>query len=110
MENVNNLSGKADELIAWLSEMGMVWGIKLLSALVVLIIGLWIIKTITKKIGKSMEKNETDPSLRSFLISMLGITLKIMLFISVLMMLGIEMTSFIAILGAAGLAVGLLVG
>lgn len=107
MENVDNLTTKADDLIVWLSDMAMLWGLKLITALVVLIIGLWIIKAITKAMGKKMKKSETDPSLSSFLLSMMGITLKIMLFISVLMMLGIEMTSFIAILGAAGLAVGL---
>ncbi len=107
MENVDKLSGKADKILAWLMESGMAWGLKLLGALVVLIIGLWIIKIIMNKVSKTMEKKDTDPSLRSFLKSMLGITLKILLFISVLMMLGIQMTSFIAILGAAGLAVGL---
>ncbi len=107
MENVDKLSGKADKILAWLMESGMAWGLKLLGALVVLIIGLWIIKVIMNKVSKTMEKRNTDPSLRSFLKSMLGIVLKILLFISVLMMLGIQMTSFIAILGAAGLAVGL---
>ena len=107
MENVDNLTGKFDEIIAWLTEMGMAWSIKLLAALVVLIIGLWIIKVMMNKVGKLMEKKDTDPSLRSFLKSMLSITLKILVFISALSILGIEMTSFIAILGAAGLAVGL---
>jgi small conductance mechanosensitive channel len=102
MENfdVSKLLDQSQNLIT-------VWGLKLLGAIVVLIIGLWIIKAIMNKAGRQMEKNNTDPSLRSFLKSMLGITLKIMLIISVMMMLGIEMTSFIAILGAAGLAVGL---
>jgi len=102
MENfdVSKLLDQSQNLIT-------VWGLKLLGAIVVLIIGLWIIKAIMNKVGRQMEKNNTDPSLRSFLKSMLGITLKIMLIISVMMMLGIEMTSFIAILGAAGLAVGL---
>lgn len=107
MENFENLTGKANETIPWLTEMGVAWGLKLLGALVVLVIGLWIIKTMMNRITKVMEKQDTDPSLRSFLISMLGITLKILLFISVLTILGIEMTSFIAILAAAGLAVGL---
>ncbi len=107
MENVDNLTVKADELIAWLTEMGMAWGLKLLGAILVLIVGLWIIKAIMSKTGKTMEKQDTDPSLRSFLLSILSITLKILLFVSVLTMIGIEMTSFVAILAAAGLAVGL---
>ncbi|RLD42093.1 MAG: mechanosensitive ion channel family protein [Bacteroidetes bacterium] len=87
--------------------MGMAWGLKLLGAIVVLLIGLWIIKAITNKVKKTMEKKDTDASLRSFLLSILGLTLKILLFISVLSMLGIEMTSFIAILAMAGLAIGM---
>jgi small conductance mechanosensitive channel len=60
-----------------------------------------------KGIKKAFEKREMDPSLKPFLLSLISALLKIMLGISVLTMLGIEMTSFVAILGAAGLAVGL---
>ena len=105
MENFDQLSGKTDEYLKLLSEYGVAWGLKLLGALTVLIIGLWIIKTITKRVKRVMEKQDTDASLRSFLLSMLSITLKILVFISALTILGVEMTSFIAILGAAGLAV-----
>jgi small conductance mechanosensitive channel len=83
------------------------WGLKLLMALVVLIIGLWIIKLIMGAIVRNMEKREVDASLRSFLKSLIGALLKIMLIISVITMLGVEMTSFVAILAAAGLAVGM---
>jgi len=83
------------------------WGLQILLALVVLIIGLWIIKIIMNAIVKNMEKREVDASLRSFLKSLIGALLKIMLIISVISMLGIEMTSFVAILAAAGLAVGM---
>lgn len=104
---MENLSGKATELIAWLTEMGMIWGLKLLTALVVLIIGFWIIKAILNRVSKMMDKKGTDPALKSFFLSMIGVTLKILVIISALSMLGVEMTAFIAILGAAGLAVGL---
>jgi small conductance mechanosensitive channel len=87
--------------------MAVAYGIRLLGAILVLIIGLWIIKGIMKGIRKNFEKRSMDESLKPFLLSMISILLKIMLIISVLGMLGIEMTSFIAILGAAGLAVGL---
>lgn len=53
------------------------------------------------------EKKNYDQTLQSFLLSLVGIALKVMLLISVIGMLGIQMTSFIAVLGAAGLAVGL---
>lgn len=54
-----------------------------------------------------MEKRQVERSLRSFAASLTSILLKVLVIISVLGMLGIEMTSFIAILGAAGLAIGL---
>lgn len=84
-----------------------VYGPKVLLALLTLIIGFWIIKWISKVFLKVMNKREVDASLKSFLKSMVSILLKIMLVISVAGMVGIETTSFIAVLGAAGLAVGL---
>ncbi len=83
------------------------WGLKLLGALAVLIIGLWIVKIISNQTGKLMTKRNMDESLKGFLTSMINILLKTLVIISALGMLGVEMTSFIAILGAAGLAVGL---
>lgn len=80
---------------------------KLLGAIVVYIIGNMIIKWMTRYFNKLMEKRDTDASLKPFLSSLFGALLKTLLIISVLGMLGVEMTSFIAILGAAGLAVGM---
>lgn len=83
------------------------YGIQILGAVVVLIIGFWVIKKITHATRIVMEKRDIDASLRPFFISLLGALLKVLLIISVMGMVGIEMTSFIAILGAAGLAVGM---
>jgi len=88
-------------------EMAMQYGPKLILAILVLIIGLWIIKRVTNVIGKGMEVSNTDPTLATFLTSLASIVLKALLFISVASTVGIETTSFIAILGAAGLAIGL---
>ena len=92
---------------SWLSEMAVTYGVKLIAAIVTLVIGLWIIKMITNAISRLMDKKEVDPSLRGFLKGLTSILLKVMLIISVIGMMGIQMTSFIAILGAAGLAVGM---
>lgn len=100
MEKVENLSAQLYDII-------MVYGPKLIGAIITLIIGLWLISIIKKAIAKSFEKKEVDASLRGFLNSLISILLKIMLFITVIGMMGIQMTSFIAILGAAGLAVGM---
>jgi len=96
-----------EELINKVTEIALTYGPKLLSAIAVFIIGSWVIKGIVKGIDKGMTKGDVEPSLKPFLLGIIGMLLKAMLVISVLGMLGIEMTSFIAILGAAGLAVGM---
>ena len=80
---------------------------KLIGGIIVLIIGLWITKLITKAVGKSLVKSNIDQSLVPFLKSLTNIFLKALVAITVMGMIGIQMTSFVAILGAAGLAVGL---
>lgn len=87
----------------------LVWdkGPQLVGAILTLIIGLWVISLILGGFSRLMKKRNVDPSLAPFLRSLFGALLKILLLISVIGMIGIEMTSFIAIIGAAGLAVGL---
>jgi small conductance mechanosensitive channel len=100
---MENLEGT----LATVYNLAITYGLKILLAVVVLIIGLWIIKGVMKAIGRTLEKRDVDATLRQFLGSLLSMLLKIMLIISVISMLGVEMTSFVAILAAAGLAVGL---
>lgn len=76
-----------------------------LMAIVVLVIGWWLIGRIGK--AASMGMSKLDESLRSFIRSIIMVVLKVLLLISVAGMIGIQTTSFIAIIGAAGLAVGL---
>ncbi len=104
---MENLSTHASEIIKMLSGYVTEYGLRLLGAIVVLVIGLWIIKIIVKNSQRLMNKSKIDDSLSSFLKSMINILLKILLFISVMSMIGIQMTSFIALLGAASLAVGM---
>ncbi|MFT6094592.1 MAG: small conductance mechanosensitive channel [Pseudohongiellaceae bacterium] len=92
---------------AVLITFAITYGLKLLSALATLVIGLYIVKVIINVMTRMMERNDTDPSLRSFVSSLVSILLKVMVYITALGMLGVEMTSFVAIIGAAGLAVGL---
>lgn len=82
-------------------------GIALIKAALIGFIGWQIIKFLSKTFASLMEKKDVDPSLRVFLRSLIQNILLILLILSVLSTLGIEMTSFIAILGAAGLAIGL---
>ena len=90
---------------ATLTALAVTYGFGLLSAIATLVVGLYLVAFAVKVVGQIMEKSETDPSLRSFIESFL--LLKVMVYITALGMLGVEMTSFIAILGAAGLAVGM---
>ncbi len=80
---------------------------KFLLALVVLVVGFWIIKRIVGVLDKALNKKGVEPTLTRFLESLTGVILKALLLISVASMVGIETTSFIAVLGAAGLAIGL---
>lgn len=97
----------SEQVINQMNQLVMTYGPKLVSAIVVLIIGSFIVKGISKGIEKAMDVSKMDGSLKPFLLGLANMLLKVMLFISVLGMLGIEMTSFIAVLGAAGLAVGM---
>ncbi|WP_029035846.1 mechanosensitive ion channel family protein [Salinimicrobium terrae] len=79
----------------------------LLGALLWLVIGWWIIKIVVRYLKKFFTKRNHDPALTKFLLTLANGALVVLLLISVVGMLGIETTSFIAILGAAGLAIGL---
>ena len=100
---IESLQVYADKSI----DMAITYGPKILIALVTLVIGRWLIKKVAGVLSRMMEKNEVDPSLRGFLSSLLSGVLNVLLFISVASSLGIATTSFVAIVGAAGLAVGL---
>ena len=80
---------------------------QVLLAVITLVIGLWIIKKLVVALDKVLEKKEVDQSLKGFLNSLFSILLKILLVLSVIEMVGIETTSFIAVFAAAGFAVGL---
>ncbi len=95
------------EILDKISDLTLNYGPKLLGAIVVWIVGSMIIKGLLSTFNKALDKRKTDESLKPFLKSLVGMLLKVLLVISVLSMLGVEMTSFIAILGAAGLAVGM---
>lgn len=88
-------------------ELTIVYAPKLLLAIITLVFGLWIIKILVNVLNKTMIRTNVEPSLQKFLANLASILLKVLLVISVASMVGIATTSFIAILGAAGLAVGL---
>ncbi|AZC83984.1 mechanosensitive ion channel family protein [Pseudomonas chlororaphis] len=83
------------------------YGATLTLAITTLSIGWWLIGTVTGKISGVLGKRSVDKTLQGFVGSLANIALKIMLIISVASMIGVQTTSFVAALGAAGLAIGL---
>lgn len=92
-----------DQGLAWAME----GGVNLLLALLLLIVGLWVIRRIVAVVSAALERGPADITLTRFFTSITSIGLKTLLFISVISTLGVATTSFVAVLGAAGLAVGL---
>ncbi|MCB0810048.1 MAG: mechanosensitive ion channel [Flavobacteriales bacterium] len=88
-------------------DLALDYGPKVLLALLVLFIGLRIIRVLVRAVERGMQKRDTEPTLQRFMGSLIGWGLKALLFVSVIQMLGVATTSFVAVLGAAGLAVGL---
>ena len=100
---MDKIQSLADQFQKWVS----LYGPRFLSAILVLIIGLMIINWAAKLVSKTMKRRNVDVSLQSFLASMVSVGLKVLLLITVAGMIGIQTTSFVAIIGALGLAVGL---
>jgi small conductance mechanosensitive channel len=105
-----DLNGQMDHLVkasqAWL-PMVMQYGSKVLLALVVLLVGWWLINKLTTKVVALLAYRHVDLALQGFISSLANIILKILLIVSVASMIGVETTSFVAAIGAAGLAIGL---
>lgn len=102
-QSANFLKESLDQLVSWaVSKAG-----SLLLAIVFLIIGLKLAKLIMKLTRKSFEHHNMDPSVSSFLLSLVHILLNVLVFITAATMIGFEMTSFITLLGTASLAVGM---
>lgn len=93
--------------LAVIKQIVIKYGIKVFLALITFFIGLFLIKSICKLVDASLKKRNFDSTLRPFLSNLISVLLKVALVLSILGMVGIQTTSFIAILGAAGLAVGM---
>lgn len=98
---------KLDKLISRLGEKGLDLLLQLLLAIVIWVVGSYIIKKTKKILIKSMEKKGVDPSLKSFFGSLFTAALYVMLVIITISTVGVQTSSLVAVLGAAGLAIGL---
>lgn len=105
-----DLNAEVDHLIqasqAWI-PMIMEYGSRVLLAMITLAVGWWLINRLTDKLGKLLALRKADLALQGFISSLVNIILKVLLVVSVASMIGIQTTSFVAAIGAAGLAIGL---
>ena len=96
-----------ENILPKLQELFTVYGLKLIAALVIFIIGRWLAKLIRNVVEKLMTKKAVEPTIVSFTCNLIYTTIVVFVVIAAISKLGVQTTSFIAVLGAAGLAVGL---
>ena len=104
------MNPQVDQLNSWgqkAMDLAMEFAPKVLMALIVLWIGSMLIRMLAKVLSKVLDRRGVEPTLKRFLHSLVTISLRILLFITAIQMMGVQTTSFVAIIGAAGLAVGL---
>lgn len=95
------------DVLQGLIEGALRFGLKIMVALLILSIGMWLSARLTKFIKRGMERRKLEPSLQSFLASFVSIISKIFVFVIVLTTVGVQMTAITAALGAGALAVGM---
>lgn len=113
---VNNMVDGVKKLAAtpvseWLpdlvKEYVVPFGLKLVAAIVVLLLGRWVIRLLKKALRKVMDRRGADPSLSSFLMSLVSVLLTFFLILAIVGILGINTSSLVALLASAGLAIGM---
>ncbi len=95
-----------EDILKQLQAVVAEYGLQVIGALVTIIIGIWIAKMLAKYAGKLLRKREVDETLTKFLVSLIRIGLITFVIISAASQVGIQTASFVAIIGAAGLAIG----
>lgn len=121
VDSTVNSSSVTESVTQTVESMGQFWGKaqvfftdvllanvpRIIIALVLLWVGFKLVNYLTKMVRKLMQARDMDKSLQDFLGSLIGITLKLLIVLSVMQMIGVEVTSFIAVLATAGLAIGM---
>jgi small conductance mechanosensitive channel len=92
---------------AEINQLLVKWGTNLVITIIIFFVGFWLAKMAAKTVRRVLQKSNTDEGLVTFLTSLTSMVLKVLVVVTGINQLGIEMTSFVAILGAAGLAVGM---
>ena len=95
------------DVVETVQTLGAEYGLRILGALAILILGMWAARLIKKLVMKLMQRSKVDPTLIAFVASLAHISMQVFVIIAALEKLDVKTTSFIAVLGAAGLAIGL---
>ena len=96
-----------DQLISTGLDYGLKLGTKILAAIIIYLVGAWLIRKIKRIVQKICEKRSLDASLTSFLLSFTSISLSILLIVTTISVLGVDTTSFVALLAGSGVAIGM---
>lgn len=107
VEQLENVEGKIEKFIDSAIAYAPILISSLVSAALVLFLGLWLIRIVRKLVDRIFVKRDIEPSIRTFLGNLINWILKVMLFIVVVSQLGVQTSTFIAVIGAAGLAIGM---
>ena len=106
-ELLTSPSNVSDVFLTKMIDVGISVGSKILLAIVVFLVGRWIVRRLNKLLAKILEKRHVEASLSTFVKSLVNITLTLLLIIVVIGVLGIETSSFIALFASAGVAIGM---
>jgi small conductance mechanosensitive channel len=107
MNQIENIESKLEKLVdSTIAYLPILFG-SIISAIIVLLLGVWFIRLVRRLVDRIFVRRNVDPSIRTFLGNIINWSLRIILFIIVISQLGVQTSSFIAIIGAAGLAIGL---
>jgi small conductance mechanosensitive channel len=96
-----------EELLDKVLHYAEIYGMNLLTAIITLLVGLYVIKVIRRTLDGLLTRRNIDASLKPFLVGILDAALKVVLVIAVVGMVGVQTSSFLALLGAAGIAIGM---
>ncbi len=107
LSNVQEMFTAKPEWLVTAQELLMEFGLKIVAAILVFVIGRWVAKLLRKLLEKMMQRAKVDAAIVGFASSMVYVALMVFVILAALGQIGIQTTSFIAVLGAAGLAVGL---
>ena len=104
---MDTLDMDTSEIINSITEIAADFGLRLFYAVLIIFVGRWVVKLLLKIIKSALEKTTVEETVRIFVANLLNTLLMVIIFIAAINQLGIETTSIIAMLGAAGLAIGL---